>query len=482
MKGKFDRKRMLVIVGLALVLVVAGATWVVAQTTDGPIYACVLKDGTLYIVTDPSVCKKNETLLTWNIMGPQGPQGEQGLPGLQGIQGEPGQQGIQGEQGLPGEQGVPGLACWDLNGNAVADPEEDINGDAVVDALDCQGPPGSADAWSLTGNAGTTPGTNYLGTSDNQALEIMVNGQRVLRLEPAVDYHGYFSPNVIGGYPGNEVAAGVSGAAIGGGGVSNLPNRVTGPFGTVGGGTWNEAGGSGTGCAVVGGGHGNRAVDMNATVAGGTYNSASAPQSSVGGGANNTASNNGSTVGGGDHNTASGRMSTVGGGWQNTASASYSSVPGGNGAVADHQGQMAYAAGGFYTQSGFQVGSAQTSLYVLRREAAMTAGNWYELSLNGGSLRLFVATGRTMTFDIQISARTAAGESAGYHIEGVIENVDGTTALVGTPVVTVLGEDDAAWDAQVSADDGNDALLIQVQGNGETIRWVATVNTAEVAW
>src|SRR5437016_1925797 len=30
-------------------------------------------------------------------------------------------------QGAPGEPGQPGLACWDLNGNGVGDPNEDIN-------------------------------------------------------------------------------------------------------------------------------------------------------------------------------------------------------------------------------------------------------------------------------------------------------------------------------------------------------------------
>jgi hypothetical protein len=87
-----------------------------------------------------------------------------------------------------------------------------------------------------------------------------------------------------------------------------------------------------------------------------------------------------------------------------------------------------------------------------------------------------------VTFDILISGRTEAGESAGYRIEGVIENVGGVTALVGTPTITVLGEDDAAWNVQVLASDALDALLPQVQGNGETIRWVATVHTAEVSW
>jgi len=35
---------------------------------------------------------------------------------------------------------------------------------------------------------------------------------------------------------------------------------------------------------------------------------------------------------------------------------------------------------------------------------------------------------------------------------------------------------------QVLADNTNDALNIQVMGNGETIRWVASVQTVEVSW
>ena len=36
----------------------------------------------------------------------------------------------------------------------------------------------AAAAWTLNGNSGTTPGVNFLGTSDNQPLEIKVNGAR----------------------------------------------------------------------------------------------------------------------------------------------------------------------------------------------------------------------------------------------------------------------------------------------------------------
>jgi len=36
--------------------------------------------------------------------------------------------------------------------------------------------PTSGSAWQLTGDAGTTAGVNFLGTTDNQPLELKVNG------------------------------------------------------------------------------------------------------------------------------------------------------------------------------------------------------------------------------------------------------------------------------------------------------------------
>src|SRR5690606_18431222 len=47
--------------------------------------------------------------------------------------------------------------------------------------------------WRLGGNSGTTPGTHFLGTTDDQALELRVNGTRALRLEPGNND----APNVI---------------------------------------------------------------------------------------------------------------------------------------------------------------------------------------------------------------------------------------------------------------------------------------------
>jgi hypothetical protein len=37
--------------------------------------------------------------------------------------------------------------------------------------------------WTLTGNVGTNPANNFLGTTDNQALQIRVNNARALRID-----------------------------------------------------------------------------------------------------------------------------------------------------------------------------------------------------------------------------------------------------------------------------------------------------------
>lgn len=207
------------------------------------------------------------------------------------------------------------------------------NGSAWICAADDTG--GGGAGWSLTGNAGTTPGTNYLGTSDNKALELKVNGQRVLRLEPNAG-----GPNLIGGYSGNTLSAGLSSVTIAGGGEGGgLQNRVTGQRGTVGGGADNLAGRSGT----VGGGFGNEAGE-EAAVAGGLGNNATGLYSAVAGGNTNTASGVGAAVGGGWSNEASGFRAAVGGGTDNTASGQEAIVGGGASNAAG--GQQATVAGG----------------------------------------------------------------------------------------------------------------------------------------
>lgn len=202
-----------------------------------------------------------------------------------------------------------------------------------------------ANTFVQNGNAFGT--TAALGTTDNQALDIRVNGSRAMRYEPNTT-----SPNVIGGHPVNNVTAGVRGAVINGGGVvddpmwaNEGPNRVTDHYGVIGGGYNNRAGdGDATvtnaGFATVMGGVLNSATAERTTVGGGCCNIASAWDATVGGGSENIASGQRATVAGGIQNTATSTAATVAGGWNNGATGTYSAIGGGLTNVASGQNAM----------------------------------------------------------------------------------------------------------------------------------------------
>jgi hypothetical protein len=184
---------------------------------------------------------------------------------------------------------------------------------SAVAAVNPNGTVSCQPLWALGGNAGTTPGTHFLGTTDNVALEVMVNSRRAWRVEPGPGVPP--APNLIGGFRGNSVTAGVAGATIAGGGVDGTtlglcggldtpcPNRVTDYFGTVGGGIDNQAGD----------GAGTIADRTSATVGGGVSNKATGARATVGGGRSNTASGHGATVPGGLVNQAGGDSSFAAG-------------------------------------------------------------------------------------------------------------------------------------------------------------------------
>jgi Collagen triple helix repeat (20 copies) len=188
--------------------------------------------------------------------GDPGVAGPQGLQGLQGIQGLTGPAGIQGPMGATGLQGLKG----DPGATGPAGPQGP------------QGVPGSANGWSLTGNGGTTAGVNFLGTSDNQPLELKVNNIRALRLEPGgwaanTDFYGL---NTIGGHSVNRVFNSAVGATIAGGGAGtsffgDAPNLVGADFGVIGGGAFNTVAGA---YGTIPGGYGNSANGYGSFAAG----------------------------------------------------------------------------------------------------------------------------------------------------------------------------------------------------------------------
>jgi len=207
-----------------------------------------------------------------------------------------------------------------------------VDGEAV-------GGGGGGSSWSLTGNAGTVPGTDFLGTTDNEPLELWVDGMQVFTLEPAEG-----EPNVVGGLGSSE--SGSTSTTIGGGSYNTAISASSGTIGggndntvsnlypTVGGGEYNTAGANG---ATVGGGYDNTASGNQATVSGGAQNIASGVGAVVGGGGydgttltGNTASGAASTVAGGLGNNAF-YYATVGGGQNNNAATYYSAILGGYG-------------------------------------------------------------------------------------------------------------------------------------------------------
>ncbi|MBK6725681.1 MAG: tail fiber domain-containing protein [Xanthomonadales bacterium] len=184
--------------------------------------------------------------------------------------------------------------------------------------------------WSATGDAGSNPATNFLGTTDAQPLVLRTANVQSLRIEPSAElFEGLpITANVIAGSRSNYTEANVRGATIAGGGVpfgnsdpefsNDFPNYVGDHYGTVGGGFGNKAGDY---LGTVG----DRAF---ATVAGGYRNGAGGLYG---------------MVGGGEINNASGESASVGGGHGNSASHLYSTVPGGSGNCAG--GESSFAAG-----------------------------------------------------------------------------------------------------------------------------------------
>ena len=143
---------------------------------------------------------------------------------------------------------------------------------------------GTGPGWSLSGNANTTAGLNFLGTTDDEPLQLRVNGTRAMQLS-YVDRIGAGGPfgtrlwgvNVLGGLDMNSIGNGVVGATISGGGSGTGSlldpdydaNEVGSDFGTIGGGAGNIVGAT---YGTIGGGADNQIWSAYGTIPGGTGN------------------------------------------------------------------------------------------------------------------------------------------------------------------------------------------------------------------
>lgn len=331
------------------------------------------------------------------------------------------------------------------------------------------------------------------------------------------------SYNTIGGGSTNSETGGADRATIAGGSTNSctangcsigggFTNSIADQFGTVSGGNTNSCA-SGSGYCTISGGSNNavsgsgshssilagstNSIDATggtpnyATVAGGFTNKAQNAGATCIGGLTNTASGLRSAILGGQTNVASGAESLVLGGSGNTAAGANSSVLGGIGSVAN---------GDYSTATGFYaVTSTNMDGWHCHASGRFTAAGDAQTCVTTGRIQTTSATAGTIvsagtqweildntswSFTVRVVGRTAAGQSAGYLFQGLIERGSGvaTTAFVGgTPTATVLGEDNAAWDAIAVASTSTGTLRINVTGAAATtVNWVATLEVTSV--
>jgi hypothetical protein len=153
---------------------------------------------------------------------------------------------------------------------------------------------GSGGFWQLGGN--NVSNGQFLGSTNNQPVEIWAGGQRALRLEPTANDNLHSNiVNVVGGSSGNFIAPGVYGSVIAGGGALNYY------------------------------GPGTNSVSADVSFLGGGYGNSIQPyaeESFLGGGWNNSIQPNAhhSFLGGGEDNSiqAGSEESFLGGGYDNS--------------------------------------------------------------------------------------------------------------------------------------------------------------------
>ncbi len=203
---------------------------------------------------------------------------------------------------------------------------------------------GATNFWQLKGN--NVNAGNFLGSTNNQPVELWVNGARAFRLEPTtndVSHSGLV--NVVGGSAVNSVQPGTYGAVIGGGGATNYGgnnggNVVAADLSVIGGGLNNSIQANSTE-SFLGGGYGNfiQSNAVNAVLVGGFANSI---QSS--GGLSPTYA----FLGGGNQNSIqqSGINSFLGGGSANKIFTTYSFLGGGSGNSIEPQASDSVLVGG----------------------------------------------------------------------------------------------------------------------------------------
>jgi hypothetical protein len=137
-----------------------------------------------------------------------------------------------------------------------------------------------------------------------------------------------------------------------------------------------------------------------------------------------------------------------------------------------------------------KAGVTQSGLLLLGRQT--TDATATVLASNSGTISAFnqviLPNNAAYSFSGEVIAgRTGGGDTARWTINGAIKRgaSAATTAMVGTPTVTMTHNDAgaAAWTVAVTADTTNGGIAVTVTGAASTtIRWVCKINTTEMTY
>ena len=155
--------------GIAGAFVVTLALAPISADTQ-QIFACVNNNsGAVRIVAQGAACRTPESLVTWNVVGPQGPPspagpagaqgsaGQQGPAGPQGMRGEGGERGPYGPAGAPGPKGEPGQASALRHVEGPGDTIACNEGEVLVSAI-CKEGPATVQGAAAGAKCGTATG------------------------------------------------------------------------------------------------------------------------------------------------------------------------------------------------------------------------------------------------------------------------------------------------------------------------------------
>lgn len=300
--------------------------------------------------------------------------------------------------------------------------------------------------WQLAGN--NVAAGNFLGSMNNQPVEIRANNLKVMQFAYASNAVSGYSPNVIGGSSANNVATGVVGATIGGGGVTGFfgPNSVTADFGTVVGGEGNSANGR---FAIAGGGV--AAANGQYSVAFGSFSTANGDYAVAIG-----------------NSTASGTNSAAFG--ASKATAVYSTAMGNSTASGQYSTAMGYSSAANYyaTAMGYSTASGQYSTAL----CTSTASGSY--SLAAGFSALATNRGAFVWADSQFAAFSSTADD--QFLIRARGGVGIGTAAPETPLH--IADYHGITLGQSSTGGGYTALLIDLSQNQNGYAELQAINSA----